>query len=55
MGRGSEHDMLLINKSPRAALDRKVAEEIRIGNEVEYLGLRVFDLCTYYWKGEIEA
>ena len=29
----------LINRSPRAALDGKVAEEVWTCNEVDYLGL----------------
>ena len=37
----------LINRSPRAALDGKVAEEVWIGNEVDYFGLRVFDCPAY--------
>ena len=36
-----------INKSPRAALDRKVVEEVWIGNEVDYSRLRVFGCPTY--------
>ena len=37
----------LINRSPRATLDGKVAEEVWIGNEVDYSGLRVFKCPTY--------
>ena len=37
----------LINKSPKATLDRKVAEEVWKGNEVDYFGLRVFGCLTY--------
>jgi hypothetical protein len=37
----------LINRSPRATLDGKVAEEVWTGNEVEYSGLRVFRCSTY--------
>jgi transposase InsO family protein len=37
----------LINRSPRAALDGKVAEEVRTGNEVDYSGLRVFGCPAY--------
>jgi hypothetical protein len=37
----------LINRSPRAALDGKVAEEVWTGNEVDYSGLRVFGCPTY--------
>ena len=37
----------LINRSLRATLDGKVAEEVWIDNEVDYLGLRVFRCSTY--------
>jgi hypothetical protein len=37
----------LIKRSPRVALERKVAEEVWIGNEVDYFGLRVFGCPTY--------
>ena len=37
----------LINRSPRARLDEKVAEEVWIGNEVDYSGLRVFGCLAY--------
>ena len=37
----------LINRSPRAALDEKVAEEVWTGNEVDYFGLRVFGCLAY--------
>jgi hypothetical protein len=37
----------LINKSPRAALDGKVAEEVWTCNEVDYSGLRVFGCLAY--------
>ena len=37
----------LINKSPRAALDGKVAEEVWTSNEVGFSGLRVFDCPAY--------
>ena len=37
----------LINRSPRAALDGKVAEEVWTGNEVNYFGLRVFGCPAY--------
>jgi hypothetical protein len=37
----------LINRSPRAALDGKVAEEVWTGNEVDYSGLRVFGCPAY--------
>jgi hypothetical protein len=42
----------LINKSPRAALDGKVVEEVWTGNEVDYSGLRlvVQPLFTYLVK-----
>ena len=37
----------LINRSPRATLDGKVAEEVWTGNEVDYSGLRVFSCPAY--------
>jgi hypothetical protein len=37
----------LINRSPKAALDGKVAEEAWTGNEVDYSGLRVFGCLAY--------
>ena len=37
----------MINRSPRAALDRKVAEEVWTGNEVDYSSLRVFGCPTF--------
>jgi hypothetical protein len=37
----------LINRSPRAALDGKVIEEVWTGNEVDYSGLRVFGCPAY--------
>jgi hypothetical protein len=37
----------LINRSPRAALDGKVIEEVWTGNEVDYPGLRVFGCPAY--------
>ena len=37
----------LINRSPRAALDGKVTEEVWTGNEVDYSRLRVFGCPTY--------
>jgi hypothetical protein len=37
----------LINKSPRAALDEKVAEEVWTGNEVDYSSLIVFGCPAY--------
>ena len=37
----------LINRSPRAALDGKVVEEVWIGNEIDCSGLRVFGCLTY--------
>jgi hypothetical protein len=37
----------LINRSPRAALDGKVIEEVWIGNEVDYSGLRVLGCPAY--------
>ena len=39
--------MLLINRSPRAALDGKVVEEVWTGNPLDYYGLRVFGCPTY--------
>ena len=37
----------LINRSPRATLDGKVAKEVWIGNEVDYSRLRVFECLAY--------
>ena len=37
----------LINRSPRAALDGKVAKEVWTGNEVDYSRLRVFGCPAY--------
>ena len=37
----------LINRSPRAALDGKVAEEVWTGSPVNYSGLRVFGCPAY--------
>jgi hypothetical protein len=37
----------LMNKSPSAALDEKVAEEVWTSNEVDYSGLRVFGCLAY--------
>ena len=37
----------LINRSPKAALDGKVVEEVWTGNEVDYSGLRVFGCPAY--------
>ena len=37
----------LINRSPRAALDGKVAEEVWTGNEVDYSRLKVFGCLAY--------
>jgi hypothetical protein len=37
----------LINKSLRAALDGKVAEEVWTGNAIDYSGLRVFSCPAY--------
>jgi hypothetical protein len=37
----------LINRSPRATLDGKVAEEVWTGNEVDYTGLRKFGCLAY--------
>ena len=37
----------LINRSLRASLDGKVAKEVWTGNEVDYLGLKVFECPTY--------
>ena len=37
----------LINKSPRAALDGKVADEAWTSSPVDYSGLRVFGCPTY--------
>jgi hypothetical protein len=40
----------LINRSPRAALDGKVVEEVWTGNEVDYSSLRVFSCPAYAHK-----
>ena len=37
----------LINRSPKATLDGKVAEEVWTGNEVDYSRLRVFGCLAY--------
>jgi hypothetical protein len=37
----------LINRSPRAILDGKVAEKVWTCNEVDYSGLRVFGCPAY--------
>ena len=37
----------LINRSPKAALDGKVAEEVWTGNEVDYSSFRVFGCPAY--------
>ena len=37
----------LINRSPRAALDGKVVEEVWTGSAIDYFGLRVFGCPTY--------
>ena len=37
----------LINRSPRATLDGKVAEEVWTGTEVDYSSLRVFSCSAY--------
>ena len=37
----------LINRSPRVALDGKVANEVWTGNEVDYLRLKVFGCPAY--------
>ena len=37
----------LINRSPRATLDGKVAEEVWTSNEVDYSRLRVFGCLAY--------
>ena len=37
----------LINRSPKAVLDGKVAEEVWTGNPVNYSGLRVFGCPAY--------
>ena len=37
----------LINRSLRVALDRKVANEVWTGNEVDYSRLRVFGCLAY--------
>lgn len=46
LGRSSEA-CYVINRSPRAALDGKVAEEVWTGNDVDYSGLRVFGFPAY--------
>ena len=40
----------LIGRTPKIALDGKVAEEVWTGNEVDYSGLRVFGCPTYVHK-----
>jgi hypothetical protein len=37
----------LINRSPRASLDGKVAEEVLTNNKIDYSGLRVFGCLVY--------
>jgi hypothetical protein len=37
----------LINRSPRASLDGKVAEEVLTNNKIDYFGLRVFGCLVY--------
>ena len=37
----------LINRSPKATLDGKVAEEVWTGSPVDYSGLRVFGCPAY--------
>ena len=37
----------LVNRSPRATLDRKVAEELWTGNDVDYSRLKVFGCLAY--------
>ena len=37
----------IINRSPRVALDGKVAEEVWIGQEVDYSFMRIFGCLTY--------
>ena len=37
----------LINRSPRASLDGKVADEVWTDSSVDYSGLRVFGCPTY--------
>jgi transposase InsO family protein len=37
----------IINQSPRVALDRKVAEEVWIGQEVDYSFMRIFECPAY--------
>jgi hypothetical protein len=37
----------MINRSPKVTLDGKVAKEVWTGNEVNYIGLRVFGCPTY--------
>jgi hypothetical protein len=39
----------LINRSLRATLDGKVADEVWTGNEVDYSGFRVFGCPTYVY------
>ena len=47
----------LINRSPRATLDGKVAEEVWTGNErlLRVESVQMSNLCTYCWRGEIKA
>ena len=44
----------LINRSPRVALDGKVAEEMWTGNEVDYSGFRVFGCLAYVHIPSVE-
>ena len=37
----------ILNRSPRAALDGKVVEEVWIGKEVDYSTMRIFGCPTY--------
>ena len=37
----------LINRSPRATLDGKVAKEVWTGSPIDYFDLRVFGCLTY--------
>lgn len=37
----------LVNRSPRASLDAKVAEEVWIGNPIDLSNLRIFG-CPIY-------
>ena len=37
----------LINRSPRATLDGKVAEKVWTGSPIDYFDLRVFGCLTY--------